>query len=175
MIVVDDARLLQLAAHRAKDAFPILERAASLTPLVLVLTFLPGIVALQAATLSERDAQWRLKGLEVSTVPSIFDAVVDRIGRTVVFISVSVTHLIGKVCNEVRGTVIVDGSSRTSADSRASSSRGSIAKPSPDPVGPRPANFVCAGDVPGSRRAIRTPLRDRARGPTLIRDRWILL
>ncbi|HET6323317.1 MAG TPA: hypothetical protein VFG04_01360, partial [Planctomycetaceae bacterium] len=75
MIVVDDARLLQLAAHRPKDAFPILERAASLTPLVLVLTFLPGIVALQAATLSERDAQWRLKGLEVSTVPSIFDAV----------------------------------------------------------------------------------------------------
>ena len=47
----------------------------TISPLVLVLTFLPGIVALQAATLSERDAQWRLKGLEVSTVPSIFDAV----------------------------------------------------------------------------------------------------
>ena len=75
MTVVDDARLLQLAARRPKDVFPILERAASLSPLVLVLTFLPGIVALQSATLSERDAQWRLKGLELSTVPSIWDAV----------------------------------------------------------------------------------------------------
>ena len=75
MTVVDDARLLQLAVHRPKDAFPILERAASLSPLVLVLTFLPGIVALQSATLSEPDGQWRLKGLEVSTVPGIFDGV----------------------------------------------------------------------------------------------------
>ncbi len=75
MAVVDDARLLQLAAHRPKDVFPILERAASLSPLVLVLTFVPGIVALQSATLSEPDAQWRLKGLELATAPSIFDAV----------------------------------------------------------------------------------------------------
>jgi hypothetical protein len=73
--VVDDARLLQLAAHRPKDVFPILKRAASLSPLVLVLTFVPGIVALESATLSERDAAWRLKGLELSTAPSIFDAV----------------------------------------------------------------------------------------------------
>jgi hypothetical protein len=73
--VVDDARLLQLAARRPKDAFPILERAASLSPLVLVLTFLPGIVALQSVTLSERDAQWRLKGLETSTLPGVLDGV----------------------------------------------------------------------------------------------------
>jgi hypothetical protein len=73
--VVDDARLVQLAAHRPKDAFPILERAASLSPLVLVLTFLPGIVALQASTLTEPDAQWRLKALEVSTVPGILEGV----------------------------------------------------------------------------------------------------
>jgi hypothetical protein len=73
--VVDDARLLELAARRPRDVFPILERAASLSPLVVVLTVLPGVVALQSATLSETDAQWRLKGLELSTVPSIFDAV----------------------------------------------------------------------------------------------------
>ena len=75
MTVVDDARLLELAARRPKDVFPILERAASLSPLVVVLIVLPGVVALQSATLSEPDAQWRLKGLELSTVPSIFDAV----------------------------------------------------------------------------------------------------
>ena len=75
MTVVDDARLLELAARRPRDVFPILERAASLSPLVVVLTVLPGVVALQASTLSERDAQWRLKGLELSTMPSIFDAV----------------------------------------------------------------------------------------------------
>lgn len=75
MTVVDDARLLQLAAHRPKEVFSILERAASLSPLVFVLAIVPGIVALEAATLSERDAQWRLKGLELSTVPSIFDGV----------------------------------------------------------------------------------------------------
>jgi hypothetical protein len=73
--IVDDARLLQLAARRPKDVFPILERAASLSPLLLLLTFLPGIVALESASLSERDAQWQLKGLELSAVPSLFDAV----------------------------------------------------------------------------------------------------
>ncbi len=75
MTIVDDARLQQLATHRPKDVFPILERAASLAPLLLVLTFVPGIVALASASLTERDAQWRLKGLELSTVPSLFDAV----------------------------------------------------------------------------------------------------
>jgi len=56
--------------------------------------------------------------------PIRFDAAVDRIGRTMVFISVSVTDRIGKVCNEVRGTMIVDGSSRTLARASASSGVG---------------------------------------------------
>jgi hypothetical protein len=73
--IVDDARLQQLAARRPKDVFPILERAASLSPLVVVLTILPGIVSLESVVLGERDAQWRLKGLEVSTVSSLLDAV----------------------------------------------------------------------------------------------------
>jgi uncharacterized protein (TIGR00369 family) len=46
--------------------------------------------------------------------PLQFDAVVDRIGRTLAFVSVTVTDRSGKVCNEVRGTQVVDGSSRLS-------------------------------------------------------------
>jgi len=53
--------------------------------------------------------------------PITFDAVVDRMGRTMAFISVSVTDRAGKVCNEVRGTMVVDGSSRTMADAGTSS------------------------------------------------------
>jgi hypothetical protein len=74
-VIVDDAKLLQLAARRPKDAFPILERATSLSPLLLLLTFLPGIVALDTASLSERSAQWQLRAFEISRVPSLFDAV----------------------------------------------------------------------------------------------------
>jgi uncharacterized protein (TIGR00369 family) len=46
--------------------------------------------------------------------PLEFDAVVDRVGRTLAFVSVTVTDRFGKVCNEVRGTQVVDGSSRRS-------------------------------------------------------------
>jgi 4-amino-4-deoxy-L-arabinose transferase-like glycosyltransferase len=73
--IVDDVRLLQLATRRPKDIFPTLERAASLSPLVFVLTVFAAVVALQSSTLSERDAQWQLKGLELASLPSIFDAV----------------------------------------------------------------------------------------------------
>ena len=45
--------------------------------------------------------------------PITFEAVVDRMGRTMAFISVCVTDRAGKICNEVRGTMVVDGSSRT--------------------------------------------------------------
>jgi uncharacterized protein (TIGR00369 family) len=46
--------------------------------------------------------------------PLEFFAVVDRVGRTLAFVSVTVTDRFGKVCNEVRGTLVVDGSSRLS-------------------------------------------------------------
>jgi uncharacterized protein (TIGR00369 family) len=46
--------------------------------------------------------------------PISFDAVIDRIGRTLAFVSVTVRDRSGKVCNEVRGTQVVDGSSRLS-------------------------------------------------------------
>jgi 4-amino-4-deoxy-L-arabinose transferase-like glycosyltransferase len=73
--IFDDAKLEQLAARRPKDLFPILERSASLTPLLVVLTFLPGIIALESASIDELDAQWRLKSLEISTAPSVIDVV----------------------------------------------------------------------------------------------------
>ena len=75
MTIVDDAKLEQLAARRPKDLFPILERSASLSPLLVVLTFLPGIVALESASIDELDAQWRLKSLEISTASSVIDVV----------------------------------------------------------------------------------------------------
>jgi hypothetical protein len=73
--IVDDAKLEQLAARRPKDLFPILERSASLTPLLVVLTFLPGIIALESASIDELDAQWRLKSLEISTAASVIEVV----------------------------------------------------------------------------------------------------
>ena len=58
-----------------KDLFPILDRTASLSPLFVLLTVLPGIIAFELASIDEVDAQWRLKSLEVSTVSSVLDAV----------------------------------------------------------------------------------------------------
>ena len=75
MTTIDDAKLEQLAARRPKDLFPVLERSASLSPLLFVLTFLPGIIALQSASIDELDAQWRLKGLELSTASSVVDVI----------------------------------------------------------------------------------------------------
>jgi uncharacterized protein (TIGR00369 family) len=56
--------------------------------------------------------------------PLEFHGVVDRVGRTLAFVSVTVTDRFGKVCNEVRGTQVVDGSSRLS----------NVAAPSPEGV-----------------------------------------
>lgn len=50
--------------------------------------------------------------------PVSFEAVVDRVGRTLVFVSVTVRDRDGKVCNEVRGTMVVDGSSRLATAQR---------------------------------------------------------
>ena len=75
MTTIDDAKLEQLAARRPKELFPILERTSSLSPLLVVLTFLPGIVALESASIDEVDAQWRLKSLELSTAGSLFDVI----------------------------------------------------------------------------------------------------
>jgi uncharacterized protein (TIGR00369 family) len=50
--------------------------------------------------------------------PVTFESSVDRVGRTLVFVTVTARDRNGKVCNEVRGTMVVDGSSRMVADRR---------------------------------------------------------
>lgn len=50
--------------------------------------------------------------------PVSFEAVIDRVGRTLAFVSVIVRDRNGKVCNMVRGTMVVDGSSRMMAAQR---------------------------------------------------------
>jgi uncharacterized protein (TIGR00369 family) len=57
--------------------------------------------------------------------PLTFDAVVDRVGRTLAFVSVTVRDRTGKVCNEVRGTLVVDGSSRLPTQSEPDGEQGS--------------------------------------------------
>jgi 4-amino-4-deoxy-L-arabinose transferase-like glycosyltransferase len=71
----NDAQLQQLAARRPKELFPILDRTTSLSPLLVVLTLLPGIIALESASIDELDAQWRLKSLELATAPGIADII----------------------------------------------------------------------------------------------------
>lgn len=71
----NDAQLERLAARRPKELFPILDRSTSLSPLLVVLTFLPGIIALESASIDELDAQWRLKSLAVATAPGIAEII----------------------------------------------------------------------------------------------------
>jgi len=71
----NDAQLQQLAARRPKELFPLLDRTTSLSPLLVVLTLLPGIIALQSASIDELDAQWRLKSLELATAPGIAEII----------------------------------------------------------------------------------------------------
>ena len=52
--------------------------------------------------------------LRTAFPPLEFEGVVDRVGRTLAFVPVTVTDRFGKVCDEVPGTQVVDGSSRLS-------------------------------------------------------------
>lgn len=48
--------------------------------------------------------------------PITLEAVVERVGRTLVFVSVTTRDRSGKVCNLAHGTLVVDGSSRLNAE-----------------------------------------------------------
>jgi uncharacterized protein (TIGR00369 family) len=52
--------------------------------------------------------------------PLTFEAVVDRLGKTLVFVSVTVRDQSGKVCNQARGTLSVNGSSRLTESLKSS-------------------------------------------------------
>jgi 4-amino-4-deoxy-L-arabinose transferase-like glycosyltransferase len=71
----NDDQLAQLAARRQKELFPILDRSTSLSPLLVVLTFLPGIIALESSSIDELDAQWRLKSLQLATAQGIAEII----------------------------------------------------------------------------------------------------
>jgi 4-amino-4-deoxy-L-arabinose transferase-like glycosyltransferase len=62
--IVDDSKLLQMAAPKAAELFPIFQRSESLSPLLFLLAVLPGLFALQYRTLDESTAIWGLKCLE---------------------------------------------------------------------------------------------------------------
>lgn len=63
--IVDDSELLQMAAPRASELFPVFERADALSPLLLLLAILPGLYAIQYRTLDENAALWGLRSIEM--------------------------------------------------------------------------------------------------------------
>ena len=65
LTIVDDSRLIELAAPRADELFPVLRRASSAAPLLAVLAFLPALVALDRSRLTEADAKWGLRSFEL--------------------------------------------------------------------------------------------------------------
>jgi len=64
LAVADDAQLVKLAAYRARDLFPILNRTRALTPLLVLFAILPGLSALTQYDFGEQGALWGLKSLE---------------------------------------------------------------------------------------------------------------
>jgi 4-amino-4-deoxy-L-arabinose transferase-like glycosyltransferase len=66
---------VQLAAHRAEELLPVLNRADVLTPLVVLLAILPGLFALEHRTLDDAGALWGLKSLDRFTVSRVEEVV----------------------------------------------------------------------------------------------------
>jgi 4-amino-4-deoxy-L-arabinose transferase-like glycosyltransferase len=81
LAIADDAQLEKLAAHRARDLFPILKRTRALTPLLLLFAVLPGLSGLTQFNFTENDALWGLKSLDAFTSSEIMEFVDP--GRTV--------------------------------------------------------------------------------------------
>ncbi|MEJ8279454.1 PaaI family thioesterase [Pseudonocardia spirodelae] len=73
-----------------------------------------GIVAMTAVQEGQLPATATLTGefLRAAHPPLVFDCSVDRVGRTLVFVSVEVTGRDGRTVARFRGTMAVDGSSR---------------------------------------------------------------
>ncbi|OLL73443.1 hypothetical protein Ae168Ps1_1826c [Pseudonocardia sp. Ae168_Ps1] len=73
-----------------------------------------GIVAVTALAegLLPATATLTAEFLRAAHPPLLFDCAVDRVGRTLVFVSVEVTGAKGRTVARFRGTMAVDGSSR---------------------------------------------------------------
>ncbi len=75
MAIADDLKLVQLAREPARELFPVLNRAAAMTPLVVLFAIVPGLLVLDCHAFSEWDAQWGLKSLAVLSADSFEDFV----------------------------------------------------------------------------------------------------
>ena len=63
--IADDAKLVHLSAEPAHQLFPTLNRASMMQALVVLFAFVPGIYALQQYVITESDALWGLKCLDM--------------------------------------------------------------------------------------------------------------
>lgn len=60
----DDRTLLQLAVEPARPLFPLLRNAGAMTPLVVLLAFLPAIYAFENRTWTDLGSRWGLQSLQ---------------------------------------------------------------------------------------------------------------
>lgn len=72
-LVVDDARLMRLAAETPRDAALVLRRATAYRPLVLLLCVLPPVWFAAWSTLDSESAPWALRALAVQNARQIDD------------------------------------------------------------------------------------------------------
>ncbi len=74
MAFVDDEQLLALSVSPKQSLFPVLIRAEALSPLIVLLAFLPPLYVLAHQTLSPVDALWGLKAvrLGISDSPAVW-------------------------------------------------------------------------------------------------------
>lgn len=72
-VVVDDARLMRLAAETPRDAALVLRRSTAYRPIVLLMCVLPPIWFAAWATLDSESASWALRALAVQNARQIDD------------------------------------------------------------------------------------------------------
>lgn len=84
--LADDLKLVEMAQEPAHELFPILRRSAAMTPLVLLLAVIPGLVALSMRRLDDASALWGLRALSVLTAGDLEGVLIpaaDRLPRAV--------------------------------------------------------------------------------------------
>lgn len=75
-MVADDTQLVELSAEPAQKLFPALDRKHAFNPLLATLVVLTGLYALEHRTLSDADALWGLRSLNVLAASTPQDVVI---------------------------------------------------------------------------------------------------
>jgi hypothetical protein len=75
LTIADDSELVDLAAPRAAELFPLLRQTAGFWPLLVLLAVLPSLYALEHHALSDSDALWGLRSFELLSAKSLTDLV----------------------------------------------------------------------------------------------------